>query len=57
MALLANPELLTQFGQTIRDRGYAGDLRQTMLLYLALTSRLTPRPANVLFVAKSLLSG
>jgi hypothetical protein len=48
LALLDDPALLTRFGQTIRAGGYAGDLIQPKLLYLALTSRLTSRPANVL---------
>ena len=48
MALLAAPDLLATFGEAIRASGYAGDLHNPKLLYLALTSRVTKRPINVL---------
>jgi hypothetical protein len=48
MALLDDPTLLTRLGETIRASGYAGDLRSPKLLYLALMSRVTARPVNVL---------
>ena len=46
--LLDDPTLLTQLGEAIRASGYAGDLHNPKLLYLALTSRVTKRPINVL---------
>jgi hypothetical protein len=46
--LLADPNLLEQLATAIRASGYAGDLRNLQLLYLALTSRVTKRPINVL---------
>jgi hypothetical protein len=48
MALLADPDLLTKFGEAIQLSGFAGDLHNPTLLYLALTSRVTQRPINVL---------
>jgi predicted RNA-binding Zn-ribbon protein involved in translation (DUF1610 family) len=48
MVLLDDPTLLTRLGETIRAAGYAGDLRMPKLLYLALMSRVTARPVNVL---------
>jgi hypothetical protein len=53
MALLDDPAFLTRLGETIRARGYAGDVKQPSLLYLALTSRLTSRPVNVLIAGPS----
>jgi hypothetical protein len=47
-ALLADPDLLAHLGTAIRASGYAGDLHNPNLLYLALTSRVTKRPINVL---------
>jgi hypothetical protein len=47
-SLLADPNLLDQLGTAIRASGYAGDLHNLKLLYLALTSRVTTRPINVL---------
>jgi hypothetical protein len=46
--LLADPDLLTKLGTAVRAGGYAGDLHNPTLLYLALTSRVTNRPINVL---------
>jgi hypothetical protein len=46
--LLAAPDLLAQLARGIRTGGYAGDLDNPVLLYLALTSRVTKRPINVL---------
>lgn len=45
--LLDRLDLLSLAGQTISDLGYAGDLRQPLLLYLAITSRLLAQPVNV----------
>lgn len=53
MTLLADPNLLTHLGTAIRASGYAGDLHHAKLLYLALTSRVTKRPINVLVVGPS----
>jgi hypothetical protein len=46
--LLADRDLLAHLGTAIRVSGYAGDLHNPKLLYLALTSRVTSRPINVL---------
>ena len=51
--LLHDPHLMDRIGDTIRARGYAGDVRPALLAYLAMTSRLQERPINAAFVAPS----
>ncbi len=51
--LLDDPRLIDRIGDTLRARGYAGDVRPALLAYLALTSRLLDRPINLAFVAQS----
>src|SRR5947199_301812 len=51
--LLEAPDLLARIGQTMQARGYAGDPAPAVLAYLALTSRLLPRPVNLALVAQS----
>ena len=51
--LLDDPELMVHICNTIRDRGYAGDVRPAQLGYMAITSRLLDRPMNLAFVALS----
>ena len=51
--LLDAPELLDLITAVIADNGYAGDPTPALLAYLALTSRLLPRPLNLAFVAPS----
>jgi hypothetical protein len=51
--LLHDPHLLDRIRETMRARGYAGDLRTPILVYLALTSRELERPQNVAVVAPS----
>jgi hypothetical protein len=51
--LLHAPDLLDRIGQAIKTAGYAGDVNPAVLTYLAITSRLLPRPLNVALVAAS----
>jgi len=51
--LLDDPHLMDRIGETIRARGYAGDVRPAQQVYVAMTSRLQPRPMNVAVVAQS----
>jgi hypothetical protein len=51
--LLGSDTLLEQVGTAIRELGHAGDLKPPLLTYLAITSRLLPRPLNLAFVAPS----
>jgi len=51
--LLYDPELLAKIGEKMRQRGYAGDVRPSMLVYIAATSRLLERPQNVAVIAQS----
>jgi len=51
--LLEAPDLLDRIAGAITDNGYAGDGTPALLAYLALTSRLLPRPMNLAFVAPS----
>ena len=51
--LLDDPNLLSRIGDTIRALGYAGDVQPVLLAYVAMTSRVQPRPMNLAFVAQS----
>lgn len=51
--LAHDPALLERIGEAIRKRGYAGDLRLPVIVYVALTSRLLERPQNTHLVAPS----
>jgi hypothetical protein len=48
MSLLDDPMVLDRFGVDLKALGYAGDLKQPLLLYLVLMSRLLARPMNLL---------
>ena len=52
-AFLESPDPLTRIAATAAALGYAGDLDPLLLLYLACTSRLLPRPVNVLVAGPS----
>jgi hypothetical protein len=47
LCLLADPHLMDRIGAKLQMRGFAGELRPALLLYLTLTSRVLRRPANV----------
>lgn len=51
--LLHDPELLAKIGEKMRERGYAGDVRPPLLVYVAATSRLLERPQNLAVIAQS----
>ena len=51
--LLHDPHLLDRIGETMRVRGYAGDLTTPKLIYLALTSRELERPQNLAVIGPS----
>ena len=51
--LLTDPKLLQRIADTMRVRGYAGDLATPKLIYLALTSRELERPQNLAVIAPS----
>jgi hypothetical protein len=51
--VLRNPRLLEEVQKAVRASGYAGDLHNPQLLYLALTSRVTSRPINTLVTGPS----
>lgn len=53
--LLANTNILDSFGELCRARGLVGEERTAKLVYLAVTSRLLPRPASI--VVKGASSG
>ncbi len=49
LALLDAPDLLDRMAAAVRAAGYAGDDWPLRLVYLTLTSRLLPRPLNLVF--------
>jgi hypothetical protein len=51
--LLHDPRLFEKIEDAIRAGGYAGDLTPPLMAYLAITSRVLPRPINLSFVAPS----
>jgi hypothetical protein len=51
--LLRDPRLLDSIKAIITARGYAGDVRPPLLVYVALTSRLLTRPLNLALVSPS----
>ncbi len=51
--VLEAPDVLACVGEAMRANGYAGDLVPAQLAYVALTSRLLPRPMNLAFVAEA----
>ena len=53
LALLDAPDLLDQVAATVRALGYAGTDWPARLVYLVLTSRLLPRPLNLVFSGPS----
>lgn len=53
LALAGNPSLFEELKKAIAAQGYAGDVRPALCAYVALTSRLTDRPLNLIYVAQS----
>jgi len=51
--LLHDPGLLERIRAIMEERGYAGDPTPPLLVYLAMTSRLTKQPINIALVAPS----
>jgi len=51
--LLEDPGLLDRIIDAMGQQGYAGDHRPAVLAYVAITSRLLPRPLNLALVAPS----
>ncbi len=51
--LAAEPDILAHFGETIAGMGLAGEQDEVMLLYLAFTSRLFPKPVPVVMKGES----
>jgi hypothetical protein len=52
-SLREDPHLLARVADVIKARGYAGDVRPSLLIYLALTSRFLERPVNVSVLGES----
>lgn len=53
LTILDAPDLLDHMAATVRDLGYAGKDWPVRLVYLVLTSRLLPRPLNLVFSGPS----
>ncbi len=51
--LATAPDLIKRLKEEISARGYAGDPRPVILVYMAITSRLLDRPLNVVFISQS----
>ncbi len=51
--LAEDPHLIQRLIHTIKECGYAGDVRPALCAYIALTSRLLHKPLNIIFVAQS----
>ncbi|MBM3276300.1 MAG: hypothetical protein FJZ00_14195, partial [Candidatus Sericytochromatia bacterium] len=51
--LLDDPHLLRRLYSVLAESGFAGDPRPASLAYIAITSRLVPRPMNVAYIAPS----
>jgi hypothetical protein len=51
--LLAEPDILSRFSETIRNAGVVGEARTAKLIYLALTSRFFARPISIVLKGPS----
>jgi Primase C terminal 2 (PriCT-2) len=45
--LVQEPDILERFGKAVQKRGLVGETNNAKILYLALTSRLFPRPVSI----------
>jgi hypothetical protein len=52
-SVLEDPALLDRIGDAIRAGGFVGNLKPARLVYIAITSRLLPRPMNLALIAPS----
>lgn len=53
LKFLKSPKLLYKIGQAIKKNGVAGEERNTLILYLVMTSRLSERPLSILIKGDS----